>query len=68
MIIDLFSVDDAPHNHVGGKGITMLSIGSPAMRLIDPERMVFIEKQHRWMIPKIMEQIDKSKDDSTPSR
>lgn len=67
---DVFNVPGTNEHAVsaGDKGITMLSIGSPAMRLIDPERMVFIEKQHRWMIPKIMEQIDKNKDDSTPSR
>jgi len=67
---DVFNVPETNEHAVsaGDRGITMLSIGSPAMRLLDPERMVFIEKQHRWMIPKIMEQIDKSKDDSTPSR
>ena len=61
---DVFNVPGTNEHAVsaGDEGITMLSIGSPAMRLIDPERMVFIEEQHRWMIPKIIEQINQNKD------
>lgn len=35
----------------GEEGITMLSIASPIMKLLDPERMVFVEEHHRWMVP-----------------
>lgn len=61
---DVFNVPGANEHAVsaGDEGIVMLSIGSPAMGLIDPERMVFIEEQHRWMIPKIIEQINKHKE------
>lgn len=32
----------------GEKGVRMLSIGSPAMHLIDPERMQFLAKKDEW--------------------
>ena len=62
---DVFNVPGTNEHAVsaGNEGIRMLSIGSPAMGLIDPERMVFIEEQHRWMIPRIIEQINKHKED-----
>lgn len=54
---DVFNVPGTSEHAVssGPNGITMLSIGSPSMRLIDPERMVFVEEQHRWMIPQMIE-------------
>ncbi len=57
---DVFNVPGANEHAVsaGPGGITMLSIGSPSMRLIDPERMVFVEENHRWMIPQIIEGIE----------
>lgn len=54
---DVFNVPGTNEHAVsaGPDGITMLSIGSPAMRLIDPGRMVFVEEEHRWMIPQAIE-------------
>ena len=54
---DVFNVPGTNEHAVtaGPDGITMLSIGSPSMRLIDPERMVFIEEQYRWMVPREIE-------------
>lgn len=54
---DVFNVPGTNEHAVsaGPEGIVMLSIGSPAMRLIDPERMVFVEDQYKWMIPKIID-------------
>lgn len=54
---DVFNVPGTSEHAVsaGPDGITMLSIGSPAMRLIDPTRMVFVDEAHRWMVP---QQID----------
>lgn len=56
---DVFNVPGTNEHAVsaGSEGITMLSIASPAMRLIDPSRMVFIEEQYRWMVPKIIDKI-----------
>src|SRR5262249_26099388 len=50
---DVFNVPGMwPHAVTAGPvGITMFSIGSPPMHLIDPDRMVFVEAEHRWMIP-----------------
>lgn len=50
---DVFNVPGTNEHAVsaGPDGITMLSIGSPSMQLIDPERMVFMEKEHQWMVP-----------------
>jgi len=55
---DVFNVPGTNEHAVsaGADGITMLSIGSPAMRLIDPERMVFVDEEHRWMIPQHLDQ------------
>jgi mannose-6-phosphate isomerase-like protein (cupin superfamily) len=41
----------------GPEGILMLSIGSPPMHLLDPERMVFIEEEHKWMVPTKIEDV-----------
>lgn len=51
---DVFNVPGTSVHAVnaGPEGIKMFSIGSPPMHLIDPERMVFVEEKHRWMIPK----------------
>ncbi len=50
---DVFDVLGTSEHAVsaGEDGITMLSIGSPAMKLIDPERMVFLAEEHQWMVP-----------------
>lgn len=55
---DVFNVPGTNEHAVsaGEEGITMLSIASPVMRLLDPERMVFVEEAHRWMIPKEIQQ------------
>src|SRR5258708_4867701 len=51
---DVFNVPGIREHAVNAdsEGVTMLSVGSPSMRLIDPERMVFVEEEHRWMVPK----------------
>lgn len=50
---DVFNVPGTNEHAVSAseEGIKMLSIASPVMRLLDPERMVFVEEQHRWMVP-----------------
>lgn len=55
---DVFNVPGTSEHAVsaGPDGITMLSIGSPAMRLIDPERMVFVDEQYKWMVPERIEE------------
>lgn len=54
---DIFNVPGTKEHAVsaGPEGITMLSIGSPSMRLIDPSRMVFVDEEHRWIIPQQIE-------------
>jgi len=51
---DTFNVPGTNEHAVsaGPDGITMLSIGSPSMHLIDPTRMVFVDEQNRWMVPR----------------
>lgn len=55
---DVFNVPGTNEHAVsaGPDGITMLSIGSPAMHLIDPTRMVFVDEEHRWMVPSQIEE------------
>lgn len=54
---DVFNVPGTREHAVsaGVDGLTMLSIGSPPMHLIDPERMVFVAEEHQWMIPTKLE-------------
>lgn len=55
---DVFNVPGTSEHAVtaGEDGIEMLSIGSPPMHLIDPSRMVFVEEDHRWMVPHHIEE------------
>ena len=57
---DVFNVRGTNEHAVtaGPEGIKMFSIGSPPMHLIDPERMVFVDEKHRWMIPREIEDTD----------
>jgi mannose-6-phosphate isomerase-like protein (cupin superfamily) len=54
---DVFNVPGTNEHAVtaGPDGITMLSIGSPAMHLADPSRMVFLDEALRDMIPREIE-------------
>lgn len=54
---DVFNVPGTSEHAVsaGDKGVKMFSIGSPPMQLIDPERMVYVDEELQWMIPRAME-------------
>jgi quercetin dioxygenase-like cupin family protein len=53
---EVFNVPGTSEHAVsaGADGIDMLTIGSPSMQLIDPERMVFIDDTLKWMVPQIL--------------
>lgn len=55
---DVFNVPGTNEHAVsaGDEGITMLSIASPVMKLLDPERMVFVDAIDRWMVPTELQQ------------